>query len=96
MFQFLATTPTLTKGFEEPTYIFKGVDNTLRCEFKSAPESVVTWFKDSRPITSGSSDLVLKNVQDDASGDYKCTGTNIKGNASSEARVYAIGMLIYY
>ena len=89
----LATAPTLVKGFNNPTYIFKGIDNTLSCEFESAPNAEVTWSKDTRPLTSGTNDLVLKNVKDDDSGDYKCVGTNVKGDASSGATVHAIGIV---
>lgn len=85
--------PTLLKGMGEPTYIYKGLENNLSCSFKSAPASEVSWFKDERPITTNgeSGNLVLKNVQDQDSGDYRCIGANIKGNANSTATVYAIG-----
>ena len=55
----------------------------------------MSWYKDTRPLTSDTNDLVLKNVKDDDSGDYKCVGTNVKGDANSEATVHAIGMFLY-
>lgn len=64
---------------------------TLSCNFDGNPIPTVTWYKNDLKIDSKNGDLKLENVDQMATGEYKCEGRSELGRAESSVQLVVRG-----
>ena len=88
--------PIIALSCADTVKLDEGEDFTCECNGTDGnPPANVTWYKDGRAITTGKKHarLVLKNLQEEDSGTYKCvatSGANAKNVKSIEVDVKGI------
>ncbi|CAJ0949901.1 unnamed protein product, partial [Mesorhabditis belari] len=77
--------PLLLEKEEEKIRVRAGEDHRLECKLSGSPTPSVTWWKDGKQLTEGvlpDNSLVIKKMNTQDSGLYKCIGKNRAGEAS--------------
>ena len=64
---------------------------TLSCNFDGNPIPTVTWYKNDLKVDSKNGDLKLENVDQMATGEYKCEGRSELGRAESSVQLVVRG-----
>ncbi|XP_019642606.1 PREDICTED: uncharacterized protein LOC109483908 [Branchiostoma belcheri] len=63
--------------------VLQGNDLTLECNATGEPDPKYEWIKDSRIKLGNSTELMLKNVKEEARGEYVCIASNRFGSSST-------------
>ena len=92
-------TPEILSDFKD-CEIVVGSDVKLECKFDGSPRPDVQWFKDGGPleetdrvtctVNDGVTNVVIKKVEPDDEGWYRCRISNERGTASVEAELIVV------